>query len=108
MKVASNNTIGDSSPSVLPIVEQLRVVIRQEIEAAMGHGGDRLTSPQALPKPYLTIKEAAEMARLAPSTIRLFIRKRELKALQVGGRVIIKRADLEKFLESRPIDFFPD
>ncbi len=104
MKVASNNTIGDSSPSV----EQLRVVIRQEIEAAMGHGGDRLTSPQALPKPYLTIKEAADMARLAPSTIRLFIRKRVLKANKVGSRVIIKRIDLEGFLESHPIEILSD
>ncbi len=104
MKVASNNTIGDSSPSV----EQLRVVIRQEIEAAMGHGGDRLTSPQALPKPYLTIKEAADMARLAPSTIRLFIRKRVLKANKVGSRVIIKRIDHEGFLESHPIEILSD
>ena len=104
MKVASNNTIGDSSPSV----EQLRVVIRQEIEAAMGHGGERLTSPQALPKPYLTIKEAADMARLAPSTIRLFIRKRVLKANKVGSRVIIKRIDLEGFLESHPIEILSD
>jgi len=58
--------------------------------------------------PYLTVKEAANLSRLGQSTIRLMIRKRELKALQVGSRVIIKRGDLERFLESHPIEILSD
>lgn len=60
--------------------------------------------PSEASRPYLTVKEAADMARLAPSAIRLFIRKRELKANKVGSRVIIKRTDLEGFLEAHPIE----
>ena len=53
-------------------------------------------------KPYLSVKEAAEFARLAPSTIRLYIRKGKLKAQKVGRRVIISRGDLEAFLSRNP------
>ncbi len=56
---------------------------------------------------YLTVKEAADMTRLGLSTIRLYISKRELKAHQVDSRVIIKRADIERFLEAHPIEALP-
>jgi len=64
--------------------------------------------PGELAKPYLTIKAAADISRLGTSTIRLLIRKRQLKALQVGRRVIIKRTDLEKYLEAHPIEAITD
>jgi hypothetical protein len=48
------------------------------------------------------------MARLGLSTIRLSISQRELKAHQVDSRVIIKRTDLERFLEAHPIEALPD
>ena len=59
-------------------------------------------------KSFLTIKQAAETSGLGTSTIRLYIRKRKLRAQQVGRRVIIKRSDLENFLESQPIEAFRD
>ena len=55
-------------------------------------------------KPYLTVREAADLARLATSTVRLYIRKRKLKAQKVGRRVIIARCELEAFLSQNPID----
>ena len=64
--------------------------------------------PSEASRAYLTVKEAADMARLGLSTIRLYISKRELKAHQVGRRVIIKRTDLENFLESHPIVILSD
>jgi excisionase family DNA binding protein len=54
-------------------------------------------------KPYLTVKEAAEFARIAPSTIRLYIRKRQLRAQKVGRRVIIATSELENFLSRNAI-----
>jgi len=92
-------------------VEQLKALVREEVNEALsqnGHG--RVDSGRAseASRPYLTVKEAAEMARLAPSAIRLFIRKRELKAHKVGSRVIIKRTDLERFLEAHPIEILSD
>ena len=88
-------------------VEAIRLAVREEIQAAMANknGGENRKDPS---NAYLTVKEAANLSRLAPSTIRLYIRKRELKAHQVGSRVIIKRADLEQFVEGHPIEIAPD
>ena len=44
------------------------------------------------------------MARLTPYLTRLYMRKRELKAHKIGRRVIVRRADLETFLEAHPIE----
>ena len=54
-------------------------------------------------KLYLTVKQAAEASGLGVSTIRLLIRRRQLRAQRVGRRVIILRKDLENFLELNPI-----
>jgi excisionase family DNA binding protein len=79
----------------------LRRIVRQEIQAAMGNHTKK--PADAIEKPYLTVKQAAEASGLSASTIRLYIRKRQLGAQQVGRRVLIKRTDLEKFLEASPI-----
>jgi len=97
----------DSDLAVTLSIGQLRQIIRGEIREAMGqnrHGRVDSGIPSEASRPYLTVKEAAEIARLATSAIRLFIRKRELKAHKVGSRVIIKRIDLERFLEAHPIE----
>ena len=54
-------------------------------------------------KSFLTVKQAAETSGLGASTIRLAIRKRQLRAQKVGRRVLVKRGDLEMFLEANPI-----
>jgi excisionase family DNA binding protein len=54
-------------------------------------------------KSFLTVKQAAETSGLGVSTIRLLIRKRQLGAQKVGRRVLIKRTELERFLEANPI-----
>jgi excisionase family DNA binding protein len=78
----------------------LRRIVREEIEKALGNG----QKDNETKKPYLTIQEAAEFSRLAPSTIRLYIRRQKLRALKEGRRVIIKSSDLEEFLEANPIE----
>jgi len=91
-----------------PFFEEIRRIIRQEIRAVIvqnEHGPD---NSHETSKPYLTVKEAAEVSRFGPSTIRLAIRRRQLKALQVGSRIIIKRADLERYLEANPIEAIPN
>ncbi len=102
---APNNT-----PSLLgeAFRSELEEIVKKAVREAMGQNGHGGEKPTEIPKCYLTIKEAADISRLGPSTIRLFIRKRELKAHQVGSRVIIKRSDLEGFLESRPIEILSD
>jgi excisionase family DNA binding protein len=107
--------MADSSPSVTLTVGQLREVIRQEIRSAMNQnisvsvGQDSLTAINSLnSKPYLSIPEAADLARVAVSTIRLYIRRGRLKAQKVGRRVIVNRAELENFLQAestRTVEF---
>ena len=101
MSESNNIPNQESALAVSLTVGQLKVLFRDELEKTVGKNGHR---PSEAPRPYLTVKEAAEMARLAPSAIRLFIRKRELKAHKVGSRVIIKRIDLEGFLEAHPME----
>jgi len=87
-------------------VEAVRLAVREEIQAVMANkngGENHMMDPS---NAYLTVKEAANLSCLAPSTIRLYIRKRELKALQVGSRVIVKRTDLEQFLEAHPLEAY--
>jgi len=104
MNVYSKNSalLGDA------LLEAIRGAVRVEIRAALTENGHGSQKPTETPKCYLTIKEAADISRLGSSTIRLYIRKRELRACQVGSRVIIKRTDLEGFLEAHPIEISPD
>ncbi len=85
-----------------------RGLIREELQANHGQNGHGVEKPTKIPKCYFTIEEAATFSLLGSSTIRLYIRKRELKAHQVGRRIIIKRTDLEGFLESHPIEIISD
>ena len=100
--------IDDSSPSVILTVGQLKAIVRKEVEKAVGQNGHLNSKLMEAAKPYLTTKEAAKLSRLGESTIRLAIHRRRLRANQVGSRVIIKRSDLEQFLESHPIEIAPD
>ncbi len=86
------------------LLDAIRLAIREEIRQVLSENGYRSNKPVEMGTPYLTIREAANISRLGQSTIRLLIRKRELKAHKVGERVIIKRIDLERFLEAHPIE----
>ncbi len=97
----SETSLSDALATILkPIVEEaVQAAISQN-----GHAG----KPPPESRQYFTIKEAADFSRLGGSTIRLYIRKRELRSCQVGSRVIIKRTDLERFLEGHPMEIFSD
>ena len=87
---------------------ELEEIVKKAVREAMSQNGHGVEKPTETPKCYFTIEEAAKFSLLGASTIRLYISKRELKAHQVGRRVIIKRTDLEEFLESHPIEILPD
>jgi len=84
----------------------LRRIIREEIQAANqnGHRCKVATEPA---KSYFKIAEAAKYSCLADSTIRFYTRTGQLKALKVGSRVIIKREDLDTFLETHRKEIQP-
>jgi excisionase family DNA binding protein len=84
-------------------LEAIRLAVREEIRAASNQAPFSPKHDQDTARKYLTVKEAAIASGLGASTIRLLIRKRKLQAQKVGRRVLIKRSDLENFLESHPI-----
>lgn len=83
--------------------QELRALVRSEITAALGK---QLISPASqVPgsnnshQAVFSIKEAADYTRLSVSTLRAAIQKEELVSDKVGRRVLVKRIDLEKFLD---------
>jgi len=108
MSKPENANLDDSSLVVTLTVGQLRAIVRKGVEKAVGQNGHQNGNLMEAARPYLTIKEAAKLSRLGESTIRLALRKRQLRANQVGSRVIIKRTDLEQYIESHPIEIVPD
>lgn len=50
----------------------------------------------------LTLKEAGEVLRLHPRTVREYIRRGELEGRLIGGRWRFRRKDLDAFYENAP------
>ena len=50
----------------------------------------------------LTIKEAAEVLRLTPRTLREYIQRGEIEGRIIGGRWRFRRADLDAFFANAP------
>jgi excisionase family DNA binding protein len=88
------------------LLQAIRLAVREEIRAALRPYGQ--ISDRQDEEAFLTIKEAADLSRIAASTIRLYIRQRRLRAQKVGRRVIIKRGDLETFLSANPIEMLAE
>jgi excisionase family DNA binding protein len=83
------NSITDASPAVMLAVPDLRNIVREEIRAVLAE--------QKI-NPYLNVKEAAKLATVAESTIRLYIRQGKLKSQKWGRRIVISRVELDRFL----------
>jgi len=95
--------VTDSDPSVTLTVGGLRKLLREEIKAVLAEQEHQQTFPsnttsEAVSMPYLTVQEAAKLSRIAVSTVRAYIRKGKLRPQRVGRRIVISRAELEKFL----------
>jgi excisionase family DNA binding protein len=50
----------------------------------------------------LTLKEAAEVLRLSPRTLRGYLQRGEIEGRLIGGRWRFRRADLDAFYDSAP------
>lgn len=53
-------------------------------------------------EPLYTIKEAAALGYGADSTIRMYIRQGKLRAEKIGGRVKLRREDLDAMRRPHP------
>lgn len=56
----------------------------------------------------LTVPESAIFLRLRPSTIRSWILHRRVPYVKLGGRVCIRRADLEALIEQSVVQALPN
>lgn len=97
-----NNSLAEALAAII------KPIVKEAVREAMGSSYHPTAQPIDGDKAFLTVKRAAESCGLGASTIRLYIRKRQLRAQQVGRRVLIKRSDLDRFLESNPIEVKPD
>jgi excisionase family DNA binding protein len=81
----------------------LKPIVKEAIREAMGVSEREAGQGTSKDQAFFTVKQVAEHSGLGSSTIRLLIRKRKLRAQKVGRRVLIKKSDLESFLEANPI-----
>ena len=53
----------------------------------------------------LTLREAAEVLRLNPRTVRDYVQRGEIEGRIIGGRWRFRRADLDTFFADAPCDW---
>jgi excisionase family DNA binding protein len=58
--------------------------------------------PEPIGEKLLTLKEAAEILRLNPRTVREYLHRGEIEGRIIGGRWRFRRADLDAFFEKAP------
>jgi excisionase family DNA binding protein len=92
-----NNSLAEALAAII------KPIVKEAVQDAMKLNCGVAARAVAGDKSFLTVKQAAETSGLGASTIRLLIRRRELRAQRVGRRVLVKRSDLESFLEANPI-----
>jgi excisionase family DNA binding protein len=93
----ANNSLAEALAAII------KPIVKEAVQEAMNLNSRGAAQSRA-DKSFLTIKQAAETCGLGASTIRLAIRKRQLRAQRVGRRVLVKRLDLESFLQANPIE----
>jgi len=68
--------------------------------------GKAMPKKKGAPKPIgerlLTLREAAEVLRLNPRTVREYVSRGEIEGRIIGGRWRFRRADLDAFFENAP------
>ena len=58
--------------------------------------------PLPIGERLLTLRDAAEILRLHPRTVREYVRRGEVQGRVIGGRWRFRRADLDGFFENAP------
>ena len=59
-------------------------------------------------KEILIIQEAAEYLRISVTTLRRYAYERRVTHYKLKGRIIFRKADLEKFLDSKRVETFDE
>ena len=59
-------------------------------------------------KDILIINEAASFLRVSATTLRRYIASRQITFYKLQGKIIFRKTDLEKFLDSKRVDSFEE
>ncbi len=86
------------------LFEGIRRVVREEVRAALHDHGPPSEPIVLAETEYLSVAEAADLARLHHSTIRQWIKEGSLKAYRAGRVYRIRRDDLQAKLTSKPAE----
>jgi excisionase family DNA binding protein len=78
------------------IRETVRLVLREELRGALDALRPRGASE------YLTVAQAAEVAAVAPDTIRRWVAEARLPRHNAGRELRVRRDDLESFMATAP------
>jgi len=62
----------------------------------------KIENAPAIGDRLLTLREAAEVLRLNPRTVREYVQRGEIEGRIIGGRWRFRRADLDAFFENAP------
>jgi excisionase family DNA binding protein len=88
----------------MPFDDAIRSMLREEIRAAM-RDELRALLPElrdsSAPDEFLSVREAAQLARVSPATVRAWLRRAELKRFGTVRLPRIRRADLIRFMASQ-------
>jgi excisionase family DNA binding protein len=63
---------------------------------------EKRTTAKPIGGQLLTLREAAEVLRLNPRTVREYVQRGEIEGRIIGGRWRFRRADLDAFFENAP------
>ncbi len=66
--------------------------------------GRAVASPQRLPAPRCSVAEAAPVLGVSVYMVRALIRQRRLPYHRIGRRIVLDRADLERFLVAHRVE----
>src|SRR5580693_5125665 len=62
----------------------------------------KMVAAKPMGEHLLTLREAAEVLRLNPRTVREYVQRGEIEGRIIGGRWKFRRADLDAFLANAP------
>lgn len=86
------------------LFQNIRRIVREEVRSAISEMIDNQAPKPDIGADYLSIDEAAKIARLHHSTLRQWIKDGTLKAFRAGRVYRIRRADLDERLTAKVAD----
>lgn len=62
---------------------------------------ESLNCIRTAPPKVLNVQEAAAYMGISPRTLRTWISERKIRVARLGGRVVLRLVDVDRFIESR-------